>query len=164
MGLLHDATERKTTFRLATKNEKFAEIIKNAIKTLGGNAWTYKEGKTRDLWIAEFSKSILKGTTIKSLTDKTDYVRGYFDAEGGISKNSSVRYYLYFCQKNKSDLMKVKEYLEELGISCGKMHNPSKKVDPDYWRFFIGVKSYEDFANKIGSSHPDKKSYLRMKI
>ena len=127
-------------------------------------AYVAKEGKNRNLWIAEFSKSFLKDTRILSKKDKINYLRGYFDAEGGIAKSKNVRYYLYFCQKDKKDLEIVKEYLEELGISCGKLHNPSVRIDPNYWRFFIGVKSYEYFAKIIGSSHPDKKKYLRMKI
>lgn len=164
LGLLHDATERKTTYRLATKSENFAQIIKDGIFTLGRKAWTYREGKKRDLWIVEFSKSLLKRMIIKGLSEKIDYVRGYFDAEGGIAKSSKVRFYLYFCQKDKIDLVQVKTYLEEIGISCGKLHNPSRKVDPDYWRFFVSVKSYQDFAKKIGSAHPDKQKYLWTKI
>ncbi len=164
IGLLHDATERKTTYRLATKSNEFALIIKKAIETIGGKAWIYKEGKNRSLWIVEFSKSFLNGTAIKSSSEKIDYIRGCFDAEGGISKSQKVRFYLYFCQKDKIDLAQVKTYLEEIGIVCGKIHNPSKKVDPNYWRFFVSVKSYKDFAHKIGSAHPDKQKYLWMKI
>lgn len=164
LGILHDATERKNTFRIATKSNDFAKILVNGIHLLGSGAWIYREGKNRDLWIVEFSKSFLKNTRIFSKKDKINYLRGYFDAEGGIAKNSNVRYYLYFCQKDKKDLKKGREYLEELGISCGKLHNPSKRVDPNYWRFFISVKSYKDFAKIIGSLHPDKEKYLRMKI
>lgn len=164
IGLLHDATERKTTYRLATKSKKFAQIIKIGVIALGKNAWIYREGKNRDLWIVEFSKSFLKGVTVKSLPEKTDYIRGYFDAEGGIAKSLKVRFYLYFCQKNLTDLMRVRTYLEKIGICCGEIHNPSKSVDPNYWRFFISVKSYKDFADKVGSLHPDKRRYLRMKI
>ena len=64
----------------------------------------------------------------------------------------------------KKDLKQVKDWLEQLGIKCGSIHNPSKKVDPNYWRFFIGVKSYERFARIIGSWHPVKSHFLRMKI
>jgi len=70
---------------------------------------------------------------------------------------------LYFAQKDLSDLQEVKSYLEELGIVCGKIHNPSKKADPEYWRFFVGAKSYKDFAVIIGSWHPVKRRFLRMK-
>lgn len=164
LGLLHDATERKTTFRIATKNFLFARRIKAGIRCLGRNAWLYREGKNRNLWIVEFSKSVLAGTEVTLKQAKIDYLRGYFDAEGGIAKNKRVRYYLYFCQKNGLELKKIREILMKFGVSCGVLHNPSKKADPNYWRFFIRAKSYEKFASLIGSVHPEKQKYLRMKI
>jgi len=163
LGALHDATERKTTYRIAQKSKAYVEFLAEGIRSLGRKAWTYKEGKSRNLYVVEFSKSLLKGTKIRSRQDKIDYARGYFDAEGGVSRDPKVRYYLYFAQKNSSDLQEVKSYLEELGIVCGKIHNPSKRADPEYWRFFIRAKSYEDFASIIGSWHPVKRCFLRMK-
>lgn len=164
LGLLHDATERKTTYRIATKSKDFSDFLVKEIKNFGMSAWNYKEGKDRDLWITEFSRSLLKDVKINSKRDKIDYIRGYFDAEGGISKHSDVRFYIYFCQKDKKDLTEVKRYLEEIGIDCGKTHNPSYKVDPNYWRFFVRAKSYTKFAKIISSSHPEKITFLRMKI
>src|SRR5262245_47371883 len=119
----------------------------------------YKEGKTRQLYVVEFSKSFLKDFILVSQQDKIDYIRGYFDAEGGVSRNPKVRYYIYFAQKNFKDLLQVRNYLIDVGISCGNIHNPSKKVDPDYWRFFISVISYEKFAQLIGSWHPVKSHF-----
>lgn len=164
LGMLHDATVRKTTYRVATKSYDFALIIKQGINNLGRHAWIYKEGKERNLWIIEFSKSLLKDTFIESKQQKLDFVTGFFDAEGGIAKNPEVRFYLYFCQKNKKVLEDIKKYLSEFKIESGKIHNPSKKVDPDYWRFYIKAKSYKDFAKIIKLKHPDKKEILRMKI
>jgi hypothetical protein len=164
LGLLHDATERKTTYRIATKSKEFSDFLVKGIKKFEMSAWNYKEGKDRDLWITEFSKSLLKNVKIISKQDKIDYIRGYFDAEGGISKHSSVRFYIYFCQKNKKDLLEVKEYIEEIGIETGKIHNPSIKVDPNYWRFYVRAKSYLKFVKIISSSHPEKVTFLRMKI
>lgn len=164
LGVLHDATERRTTFRIATNNQPFSKILKNGIKKLGSGAWIYKEGKKRNLWIIEFPKSLLKNFRIKSNTDRLDYIRGYFDAEGGVAKSNKVRFYLSFSQKNNSDLTEVRNYLEENNISCGIIHNPSKRVDPNYWRFFIRAKSYAKFIKKIGSLHPVKSKLLWMKI
>lgn len=164
LGVLHDATVRNTTYRIATKNRNFADYLAREIQKFDVEAWIYKEGKNRDLWIVEFSKTLLQNVSTQSLQDKIEYVRGYFDAEGGIAKSKQVRYYLYFAQKNKTDLLQVKRYLEELGIGCGMMHNPSKRIDPNYWRFFVKAKSYSDFAKTIGSDHPEKRQYLRMKI
>ena len=164
LGALHDGTVRRLTYRIVQKDQEYIEFLVKEIKNLGQKAWMYKEGKTRNLYVVEFSRSFLKDFVIESNKDKIDYIRGYFDAEGGVSRDPKVRYYLYFAQKNLKDLSQIKKWLEELGIKCGFIHNPSKKVDPNYWRFFVSVKSYEAFANIIGSWHPVKAKFLRMKI
>ena len=163
-GALHDATKRKTTYRIGQKSQAWIELLAKAIRKLGSGAWVYQEGKSRRFWIVEFSKSLLKRVKIASKQDKIDYIRGYFDTEGGVAKSTTVRYYLYFAQKDRKDLEQVKEYLEQLSISCGVTHNPSSRVDPNYWRFFVRAKSYKDFARIIGSAHPEKAKFLRMKI
>ncbi len=164
LGALHDGTVRKLTYRIVQKDLEYIEFLTKEIKNLGQNAWMYKEGKTRQLYVVEFSRNFLKDFVLQTMQDKIDYIRGYFDAEGGVSRDPKVRYYLYFAQKNLKDLEQVKGFLEELGISSGVMHNPSKRVDPNYWRFFISVKSYEKFAQQVGSWHPVKQKYLRMMI
>ncbi len=163
LGILHDATERKTTYRISQKSLSLIKTIAKGIKNLGSGAWIYKEGKNRKVYVVEFSKTLLKKFKIKTKKDKTDYIRGYFDSEGGIAHKKTVRFYIYFSQKDKKDLQEVKKYLQELNIHCGKTHNPSKKVDPNYWRFYISSKSYKDFANLVGSFHPIKNRLLRMK-
>ena len=164
LGALHDGTVRRLTYRIVQKDQEYIEFLVKEIKNLGQKAWMYKEGKTRNLYVVEFSKSLLKDFVIDSNQDKIDYIRGYFDAEGGVSRDPKVRYYLYFAQKNLKDLKQIKDWLEEFGIKCGSVHNPSKKVDPNYWRFFISIKSYEKFAQLISSWHPVKSRFLRMKI
>ena len=49
LGVLHDATERNTTFRIASKSKAFCILLKGGIKKLGSKAWIYKEGKDRDI-------------------------------------------------------------------------------------------------------------------
>ena len=164
LGALHDGTVRKLTYRIVQKDQEYIKFLVEKIKKLGLNAWMYKEGKTRSLYVAEFSKSFLKDFVIESNQDKIDYIRGYFDAEGGIPRSPKVRYYIYFAQKNLEDLKQVKDWLEQLGIKCGSIHNPSRNVDPNYWRFFISIQSYEKFAKIISSWHPIKSRFLRMKI
>ena len=164
LGLIHDATKRKTTYRIAQKNADFLKFVSGQMKLLGINSWIYKEGKLRNVWILEFSSKFLDGTKIVNKQDKIDYLRGYFDAEGGIAKLPSVRFYLYYCQKNKQELVQLKSYLENLGISCGVIHNPSVMRDPDFWRFYVATHSHAKFARTIGSLHPDKWPLLRMKI
>ncbi len=164
LGALHDGTVRKLTYRIVQKDQEYIEFLVREIINLGQKAWMYKEGKTRNLYVVEFSRNFLKNFVVESKQDKIDYIRGYFDAEGGVSRNPKVRYYIYFAQKNLQDLEQVKAFLEEFGIQCGSIHNPSKHVDPNYWRFFVSVKSYEQFAKIIGSWHPVKSHFLRMKI
>ena len=164
LGALHDGTVRKLTYRIVQKDQEYIEFLVKEIKKLGFNAWMYKEGKTRNLYVVEFSKNFLKDFAIGSNQDKIDYIRGYFDAEGGVSRNPKIRYYIYFAQKNLKDLEQVRNWLEEFGIKCGIIHNPSKNVDPNYWRFFVSIKSYEKFASLIGSWHPVKSHFLRTKI
>lgn len=164
LGALHDATERKYTFRLGQKSQAYVEFIADLVRKLNHKAWTYREGKNRNLFIVEFSKTVLSNLNISTTTEKINYIRGYFDAEGGMSKSPKTRFYLYFAQKNKSDVNQVRNYLLDLGISCGVLHNPSSKADPNYWRFFVLTKSHKEFAKRIGSWHPEKSEILRMKI
>ncbi|MFQ6129262.1 MAG: LAGLIDADG family homing endonuclease [Candidatus Hadarchaeaceae archaeon] len=164
LGVIHDATERKYTYRLSQKNESFIKFIAGIIRKMGHNAWTYKEGKTRQVYVVEFAKSILRGIRIKNKRQKKDYIRGYFDAEGSVPKTSEAELYIYFAQKNISDLRQVQRYLESLDVKCGKIHNPSKRADPNYWRFFVSRRSHKDFATKVGSWHPEKGQVLQRKL
>jgi intein-encoded DNA endonuclease-like protein len=164
LGVMHDSTERKITYRITSKEKSYVQFLADMIQKMGHNAWIYREGKTRDMYVVEFSKNVVKDTRISSIKDKIEYIRGYFDAEGSVPRSRSVRFYIYFSQKDKKDLEQLKSYLEDLGIICGKTHNPSKKEDPNYWRFFISCKSYNSFIEKIGSWHPTKSQHLRMKI
>lgn len=164
IGALHDATVRKNTFRLGQKSYQYVLKISEGIKNLGGKSWVYQEGSDREFYIVEFSKNFLANFQIESNQDKLDYIRGYFDTDGGIAKNNNVRYYIYFAQKDLTDLQYVRNLLVTNNIKCGTIHNPSCKIDPNYWRFYISAKSYQDFAIKIGSWHPDKQKFIRMKI
>lgn len=122
-----------------------------------------KKARVDNFGLSNFPSHLL-GFKIVRKQNKIDYIRGYFDSEVGIARSRTVRYYLYFAQKDRRDLEQVKRYLEELKISCGVIHNPSKKVDPAYWRFFVRAASYKDFAKIIGAAHCEKAKFLRMKI
>jgi hypothetical protein len=94
------------------------------------------------------------------------YVRGYFDADGGMPRNADARMYVQLCQKNKPSLEKVTAILRSWNIECGRVHNPSVRVDPDYWRVFVRADSLESFMRFVGSWHPVKRQQIniRMKI
>jgi hypothetical protein len=56
--------------------------------------------------------------------------------------------------------------LESWGIDCGRIHNPSRLVDPEYWRFYVRARSHKRFMTLVGSWHPRKRLQIdnRMKI
>ena len=163
LGALHDGCVRKYTYRIAQKYPEYVNYLACLIRSFGYRAWVYKEGAKRSVYVVEFSRKVLSGFEVSSISDKTEYVRGYFDAEGSVPLNGS-RPYIYFCQKDKKSLEEVKCFLAELGIACGEIHNPSTREDPNYWRFFVGAKSYSDFARVIGSRHPVKQRILEKMI
>lgn len=84
-----------------------------------------------------------------------DYIRGYFDAEGGVPGTNAPPY-IYFAQKDLLDLEELRQMLLNLGILCGSVHNPSARADPDYWRFYVSHRSHRKFATLVGSWHPRK--------
>jgi hypothetical protein len=168
LGALHDATYSRLhqTYRYSQSSQKWLELLQTAFQILGYKSWIYKEGRDRFVWILETSTKLDKFAKPSDIGEKIAYIRGYFDAEGGMPKSNSSFLYFQFSQKDKTDLSEVKEWLEQVGIKCGVIHNPSKKVDPNYWRFFISRVSHQEFMKIISSWHPRKRKQmeLRMKI
>lgn len=166
-GALHDGTHSQMhwTHRIAQKNVEWLNMIHHLLSNLGHRSWIYREGKTRDVHILETSAKFLRiDFNPDELTDyqeKIAYVKGYFDAEGGVPKALQSRFYIQICQKDREELDKVRNILEEASISCGCIHNPSVKVDPNYWRFFVRTKSQQRFAEIIGSWHPLKDAIFK---
>jgi hypothetical protein len=138
------------------------------LRALGHKSWCYREGKTRQVYVLETSASFLDvdfdPERLDSLAARTAYVRGYFVAEGGLPQSPDARFYIQISQKDRVELEKVKAILETMIIHCGKVHNPSAAVDPNYWRFFVRAQSYQGFAQLIGSWHPRKEAILRRVI
>jgi intein-encoded DNA endonuclease-like protein len=171
-GILGDATYSKIhkTHRISQANREWLERIKDALWGIGDKSWIYKEGKSRNVYVLETTskKLSLDFDPVKLVSDpeKIAYVRGYFDAEGGTAHDGKVRFYLQFAERNKNRLEKIRDLLEELGMQCGKIHCPSARVDPNYWRFYLRANSYDKFINMIGSWHPRKQKIFsnRMKI
>lgn len=135
---------------------------------LGSKAWIYQEGKGRTVSVVEttahFLKTVPAPSELATEKEQIAYIRGYFDAEGGVPKQLNHWMYIQMCQKNKEELKQICSILNTLGIHCGKIHNPSQKVDPDYWRFFISRRSHNDFIRIIGSWHPRKEKILAVRV
>jgi len=99
----------------------------------------------------------------QSASQKISYIKGFFDAEGGIPRNGK-RFYIQLSQKDYQKIGLLKKFLADLEIESGKVHNPSKQVDPDYWRIFIATNSHKKFADIINSDHPIKKEIFRQRM
>jgi hypothetical protein len=167
-GALHDGTRSilHHTHRISQKGTDWLQRLSFMFTELGHRSWIYQEGKTRQVFALETSAPFLDvfydPDQLVMDAERIAYVRGYFDAEGGIPFTPHVRFYVQFTQKNEIELGKVKAILESLDVKCGKLHNPSYRVDPDYWRFYVRAKSYRDFACTIGSCwHPRKEMILQ---
>lgn len=170
-GALHDGTrsDQHNTHRISQKGTDWLMRLKEILAELGHSAWIYREGSAREVYVLETTAKFLDvdfdPDILKFDDERIAYVRGYFDAEGGLPQSPDARFYIQFTQKDYDELEKVKIILDDMGIECGEMHNPSVEVDPNYWRFYVRAKSHEDFAEKIGSWHPRKAGILeRMKI
>lgn len=171
-GALRDGTrsERHRTHRIGQSDPGWLSLLGSALDILGYGSWTYREGLSRKLWVLETTAPFLSlnydPAPLVGLPEGLHYVRGYFDAEGGMPRSPESRLYIQFCQKDSASLEAVLGILESWGISCGRIHNPSQRVDPDYWRFYVRHESHERFMKFVGSWHPRKREQIatRMKI
>ena len=120
-----------------------------------------QRGKVEAVWILETSVEILtERPTFSSREERLAYARGYFDAEGGIPRDPSARFYVQFVQKNRGDIDELRTMLEAEKIRCGRLHNPSRSRDPDLWRFDVTAASHEAFVERVNSWHPRKRCLL----
>jgi hypothetical protein len=171
-GALRDGTRsaRHRTHRIAQSDPRWLDLIGRCLSALGHAGWVYREGRTRQLWVLETTAPFLsigyEATQLIGSKEGIDYVRGYFDAEGGMPKAPEARLYFQLCQKDDGSLGTVRKILESWGVSCGRIHNPSRRVDPNYWRFYVKACSHERFMMLVGSWHPRKRQQIetRMKI
>ena len=160
LGAIHDGTVHQRTLRISQREEEYVVFLRSLILAKGKRAGTYREGRTRNLFVVEFSRTLLDGHRLRTRKEIIHYVRGYFDAEGAVASPAASAPYLYFGQKNRLDLEELRSLLCGLRVTCGKIHNPSCQVDPDYWRFFVSRRSIERFAKLVGSWHPRKARWL----
>ena len=187
LGALRDATAdvrkgKNYEIKIAQKESSWLRFLQNIFKKnfdISGNITQHVNG-TEILRISgkDTVNTILKISEMKIPQElwntpsiikrqpiglQLHYLRGFFDAEGGIPHNSG-RFYIQLVQKNLPKIELIKELLIELGIKSGRIHNPSKRVDPDYWRIFILADSYKKFADLIGSLHPIKSDIFRKRV
>ena len=168
-GALHDGTfnKRNQRFRFCQIGSDWLKVLQSCLHITGNHSWIYKEGKYRKVYVletlADFLDVNFDPLTLETLAEKQAYIRGFFDAEGGIPKNPNSRFYIQLVQNGTMKLQKIKPILTELGISTGIIHNPSVKVDPDYHRMFVVSNSRSRFIETIGSWHPRKLKTLQQR-
>ncbi len=169
-GAMHDASLNKgKRIRFVQKYPVWLKTLQKLLARIDSNSWIYKEGKNRNLYVLETICDELDFSFdpagLNTVIEKIAYLRGFFDSEGGIPRNGK-RFYIQLTQKDHGKMKKIKNILDSLGIKSGKLHNPSKKVDPEYWRIFISSDSHYRFVSVIGSYHPIKSEIMhrRMKI
>jgi intein/homing endonuclease len=167
-GAMHDGSlNKKKRVRIVQKYKSWLETIRFILQTVGIHSWIYREGRKRNLYVLEtVSKELSFGfdpSRLKTKQERTMYIRGFFDAEGGVPRNGK-RFYIQLVQKDYGKLDSIKTMLDGIGIGSGKIHNPSKLVDPNYWRMFIPAKHQRSFARSIGSWHPIKSKIFRERM
>ncbi|MFO8022948.1 MAG: LAGLIDADG family homing endonuclease [Perlabentimonas sp.] len=170
-GALHDASlNKRNRFRFSQKGDEWLNVLQSLISSLGYNSWIYKEGKDRDVYVLETLASFLDFAfdpcALSTSIAKSAYIRGFFDAEGGIPKNKTARFYVQLTQCDRNKIQALKQLLFDLDIKTGCIHNPSKRVNPYYWRIYVLSKDHKDFIRYVGSWHPRKQKIFqeRMKI
>ncbi len=47
-----------------------------------------------------------------------------------------------------------------MGIVTGKIHNPSARIDPHYWRLYVSARSYRELIELIGGPGTEKTSHF----
>lgn len=179
LGAMRDATVdirkgKNYEIKVSQKNKEWIKLIQKIFEREFG-----KKGKItrhmKNYWILRingknFVRKIVETSQIKipqenwgtpdriRNSDKrsviNSYIRGFFDAEGGLPRNitSESQKYVIFSQKNKESLEFIRKELDEIEIKptnltrCGGV-----------WEFRITrKKSILRFIEIIGSSHPEK--------
>ncbi len=160
-GAVRDGTFNRlhSTTRISQGDERWLRVLKVLLQRVGKRGWIYREGR-RSVWTIETTWRPDEAMDGRDLSEQIAFARGYFDAEGGIPAEWSSRFYIQLVQKDRRDLDRLRMMLQGAGIHTGRLHNPSWRSDPDYWRFYVLARSYECFVRRVGSWHPRKRTRL----
>lgn len=161
LGASRDGTFNRLhkTLRISQKDKRWFLILQVLFAKLGSRSWTYQEGK-RDVWVIETTCRLDQSVSFSSDLECAAFARGYFDAEGGVPRDPGDRFYVQLGQKDYVDLARLKSVLTHLGLECGRLHNPSARADPTYWRFCVLSNSHQAFLRRVSSWHPRKRVIL----
>ncbi len=160
-GASHDGAYSRLhgTLRISQSTPEWLTVLQAVFRRLGSRSWIYREG-ARHVWVVESTCRITAPLDIFGPCERAAYARGYFDAEGGLPWRTDRRFYIQLVQKDRRDLEHLRGCLADLGVRCGRIHNPSGRADPEYWRFYVLTSSHRDFIDLVGSWHPHKRGLL----
>lgn len=166
VGATHDGTYSRShrTTRFCQSHLLWLEVLRTLLSHIGYRSWNYREGARRNLWVLETSWRPPTVPITTSPAASRGYLRAYFDTDGGVPRDPDARFYIQYAQKGYADLSHARGLLEQEGISCGRMHNPSRAAAPDYWRFFVRSAFHMRFAREVSSWHPVKRPLLDRRL
>src|SRR5207237_8373976 len=95
LGAMHDGTVRQRTLRISQREAEYVVFLRSLILAKGKRAWTYREGRTRNLCVVEFSRTLLDGHRIRTWKEIIHYVLGYFDSVGLVARPAASALCLY---------------------------------------------------------------------
>ena len=144
------------TLRISQVHREWLDLLQVLLATLGKSGWIYRESRERRVWTLETSYLVDPAPDLHDRDEVVAFVRGYFDAEGGVPRRADDRFYVQFCQKDRHDLAGLQRYLDRIQIRTGTIHNPSARIDPEYWRLYVSASDLPRFAQVVGSWHPIK--------
>ena len=169
-GALRDGTRSAlhSTHRFGQSDPRWLDLLAECLELLGARNWSYREGSARNYWVLETTAPFLDidfdARPLVGTPEGIAYVRGYFDAEGGMPRARNARLYLQFTQKSYPSSEVLAEILESWDIECGRIHNPSTAVDPNDWRFYVRARSQERFMTLVSSWHPRKRRQIATRM
>lgn len=170
--------------RIYQKNKEWLEKVSDIFYNAFGKIPTIKHDKRDNVWclildsksifqklvkISEFPGNQRTWKLPKFISEaseeiKKEYIRGFFDAEGGVphiekkeQEQKNIR--IYFSQVSEEALIELKRLIEEFGIKCGKVSGPYFKKgfeNPTYGLRIHGISEVAKFSMIIGSLHPEK--------
>jgi hypothetical protein len=159
-GASRDGTlsSRHRTLRISQRGTGWLNVLRVALGELGSKSWIYREGSREVFTLETTWQAMLEPA---SDAEGRAFARGYFDAEGGVPRSLTARFYIQLVQKDLEDLSFLRDCLERVGIGCGKIHNPSVSVDRTTGDFSYGRDLGRSSAERSGLGTLESVRYWR---
>ena len=142
---IYTDTQEKLRYVLSITSENASDLIQNEFEML----------ENQSTW--NTPSFVTKGTK----EELKYYIQGYWDVEGGATRNPSLRTLLYidFTYQNKESIEFIREKLLLFGVKAGKVRISDKR-SMSYRITITGRMSILNFIQNIGSQHPEKQQRL----